>query len=364
MSEVIVNTVIIQIVIVILFALTPYFSRKEILFGVKIGNSDEAKKLRQQIIRKYLFSFIASSLVILLINAAFAAQYQGVISLLLPFEIILIFTIFFIYFYFKVKKIKLGMENGSSKIVAVADLSFRKKIKIISPFVFMIPFLIYIGIAFVGIYFYDLIPERFPVHYGINGMPDRYAQRSYFELFKLPAIGMAVTFLLLFSSQIFRVAKQELSPDAPKESAEANLRFRYLWSCYIAGLATFISILFALIFIKMTGFLNISAPIFAVIIIAFTIIMVGGAIALSIFTGQGGQRLMAIKEIIPGKTAKNDDNFWILGVFYYNKNDPAIFVEKRFGIGYTINMARPAGIVILIGIAIILPIIIIWISLS
>ena len=43
---------------------------------------------------------------------------------------------------------------------------------------------------------------------------------------------------------------------------------------------------------------------------------------------------------------QDDDDNWILGMFYYNKNDTRLNVEKRLGYGATINMAHPAGIVI------------------
>ena len=36
------------------------------------------------------------------------------------------------------------------------------------------------------------------------------------------------------------------------------------------------------------------------------------------------------------------DECWKLGLFYFNPADPAIFVEKRFGIGYTCNFANRA----------------------
>ena len=44
----------------------------------------------------------------------------------------------------------------------------------------------------------------------------------------------------------------------------------------------------------------------------------------------------------------NDDQYWKAGLFYFNKNDPSIFVEKRFGVGWTINLANPIGFLILI----------------
>ena len=37
------------------------------------------------------------------------------------------------------------------------------------------------------------------------------------------------------------------------------------------------------------------------------------------------------------------DSCWKLGLFYYNPGDSALFVEKRIGIGYTLNFARPVA---------------------
>ena len=35
------------------------------------------------------------------------------------------------------------------------------------------------------------------------------------------------------------------------------------------------------------------------------------------------------------------DAAWKLGMFYVNRQDPALLVEKRFGIGYTFNFGNP-----------------------
>lgn len=44
---------------------------------------------------------------------------------------------------------------------------------------------------------------------------------------------------------------------------------------------------------------------------------------------------------------RDDDKFYKFGVFYYNKNDPALFVEKRIGLGMTFNFARPAAKIVM-----------------
>jgi uncharacterized membrane protein len=46
--------------------------------------------------------------------------------------------------------------------------------------------------------------------------------------------------------------------------------------------------------------------------------------------------------------APDDDSYWKAGGIYVNRNDPALMVPKRFGIGWTINFGHPAGAVILV----------------
>lgn len=46
----------------------------------------------------------------------------------------------------------------------------------------------------------------------------------------------------------------------------------------------------------------------------------------------------------PHLQTENDEN-WIWGIFYYNKNDSRFWVDNKFGAGITVNMAKPAAIV-------------------
>lgn len=40
---------------------------------------------------------------------------------------------------------------------------------------------------------------------------------------------------------------------------------------------------------------------------------------------------------------RDDDRYWYGGMFYYNPDDPAMFVPRRFGLGWTINFGNPRG---------------------
>jgi uncharacterized membrane protein len=60
--------------------------------------------------------------------------------------------------------------------------------------------------------------------------------------------------------------------------------------------------------------------------------------------GQGGGASSASGAVVGDRTPDRD---WIWGTFYVNRNDPAIFIERRFGLGYTLNFGRPGAWLIL-----------------
>ena len=68
--------------------------------------------------------------------------------------------------------------------------------------------------------------------------------------------------------------------------------------------------------------------------------------------GQGGSRMQTTNEPSGAAAApigdRTPDRFWRLGILYFNRDDPAVLVEKRFGLGYTLNFARPTTWIILL----------------
>jgi len=68
--------------------------------------------------------------------------------------------------------------------------------------------------------------------------------------------------------------------------------------------------------------------------------------------GQGGMRAPGSSQAVlnEGGRPVGDrtlDRYWKGGLLYFNSEDPAVFVEKRFGIGYTLNFARPVSWIVL-----------------
>lgn len=102
-----------------------------------------------------------------------------------------------------------------------------------------------------------------------------------------------------------------------------------------------IGILFML---SVAGFVTLGQA--AAIVIALCVPVLGGAVVLALVYGQSGSRVF---KRMQGKDPLlfDDDEHWKLGVIYFNSDDPSLFLPERFGIGWTINFARPAAWVLI-----------------
>jgi uncharacterized membrane protein len=76
----------------------------------------------------------------------------------------------------------------------------------------------------------------------------------------------------------------------------------------------------------------------AVITTIVTLAFVAAITIISLVLGQSGSRLFA--DTSSAGMARDDDEHWLLGTIYCNREDPSVFVPKRFGIGWTSNVAR------------------------
>ena len=57
--------------------------------------------------------------------------------------------------------------------------------------------------------------------------------------------------------------------------------------------------------------------------------------------GQGGQRAVPTAARQEAHRDATPDHAWkVVGLFYFNPHDPAIWVENRVGLGYTLNIGN------------------------
>jgi uncharacterized membrane protein len=136
-------------------------------------------------------------------------------------------------------------------------------------------------------------------------------------------------------------------------SFEAQQRFR-------RAMANFL----AVISILVTGLLSLMAhasirvgmgeaqalpPATMILTIVLIVFALGGSIFIAVKFGQGGSQLERSASNAPLTDGLADNRLWVLGMFYVNREDPSLFVENRFGLGYTLNFGNPRAIGLILG---------------
>jgi uncharacterized membrane protein len=213
------------------------------------------------------------------------------------------------------------------------------------------PFLILAAIFLCLWLRWDSIPARIPIHWGLGGRPDGWAARSPASVFGGAAIGvLACSFLAALWQAVLRGVRRIHSSGL---GALREARFVRVMSFFMLGVEYWLALLMGLLSLAALR-PNPAAPLRALwpILLGQTLLL--GAIFCTAFrAGQGGWRLApsGASETVPSDAPpvgdRTPDKCWKLGLFYVNRNDAALFVEKRFGIGWTVNMGNPRALLFL-----------------
>lgn len=343
--------------------LTTSISRKNILLGVKIPEekikTDDVKAIikgfKKENILVGLPSLIMLSILVYYIDSANVIMFS-------TFSYIGILFLVYLRWNKKAKQLKAkeGWGKLSSKVLVV-DTNFsrdRGKDNTLSKKWYLIPLAIALINGILVLVMYPSLPDIIPTHWDMKGNVDGYMNKSIFAAMLMPIMQLVMVIVFYLSNQFMLSSKQQINPNNPEMSLKKNIIFRRVWSIYFIVVLVLMEILFtSLNFATLGLFSNIG------IINIFTFIISGAivvsSIVLGIKLGQGGDRLKSSDEDLSREYDIDDDHLWKLGgAIYYNPDDSSIFIEKRVGIGWTVNAGRPVGMLLTI-----LPIIIIILTL-
>jgi uncharacterized membrane protein len=205
------------------------------------------------------------------------------------------------------------------------------------------PFLVLaVGAAWIGSR-WSMLPPRFPIHWDFSGHADGWATRSMRSVFGPIVEGFVLCGLLVLLGWGLQTRSRRISPVGDR--ARAEQRFRFVTLAVLLGGEYLVAAIFAVLTaLPMLGEPSgiLAATMWATLVFVVATVVVLGRV------GQGGSRLVtshdADRPPIGDRTA---DASWRGGFVYANRSDPALFVEKRFGLGYTVNFGNPWSWVIL-----------------
>lgn len=191
---------------------------------------------------------------------------------------------------------------------------------------------------------YPSMPDQIPMHMSFAGEVDSYVSK-WPAVFAFPALLTAFMALtMVFCHWTIARSKRPTDLGAPVTSAFAYGMFARAQSIFL--LATGLVITAAINF----GFVFVAAELITLgqmtgLILVASFLVVVAAIVLSLVYGQAGSKLHAsmTSNSGDGTLGFDDDEHWVLGVFYFNRDDASVFLPERFGVGWTINLARPAA---------------------
>lgn len=343
----------------------PFWTRKTESFGVtipeEIYQSVELKQMRKRYMRITGISGFIVTAIFLSIGASITLD-ENMFSLLfsvLIFGYLISSFIIYLTFHREMKSLKKRKQWGIEKSQQVfVSIQFRSQKLNHSNLWFLISFIATIGLIALTLQSYHQIPDRIPLQYNFAGEVTNWAEKSYRSVLILPIMQLYLTLLFVFINTMIAKAKQQINADTPEESMRKNVIFRRRWSAYIIITGIALTLLFSLI--QLSLIYPINQQLLIIIPLAFSIALTLGAIILSVTTGQGGSRIKNNSNASTDGAIMNrdDDAHWKLGIFYFNREDPSLFLEKRFGVGWTINLARPLAWIIflgIIGLAVIIP---------
>ena len=189
---------------------------------------------------------------------------------------------------------------------------------------------------------WSAIPDPVPVHWNDSMEADNWSDKSIGSVFFSSFVALAL--LGLFAIICSFIAHSEVSP-----RSERNIKARVRNEANLALTNTGMGVLTLFISAGM-AFMQVTGPVpqfqrfNGAAVITMLVLTIGGSIGLVAFLlykqSQLSEQLRGIRFSDEDKESPDNDHLYKWGVMYYNPDDPAVLVDKRFGTGMSFNYAR------------------------
>ena len=320
------------------------FSKKGYTLGVSVPKDVGETETIKQILIDYKTMALTMTIFLSLCQYFLSYVTKSVGFLTLFFFISLgLLSLPLIIYNKNLKNMTKGLSQDKRKIVAIDTNEGKADFRKIMVFFYGASLLLIIGVSLFLFINYDKIGNQIIMKTDFEGKVTRMGDKTYINVFYPSLISLGSLIMFYFINLMVIKVRPRISKENPEKSLENNRKAKKAWTYYL-GLNAFVMTLLFEIGVNYLALKNNSLPLY--ILTGLTIILsIGGVIYLGIKVGTDGSRLDKMEDF----SFEEDDKYWILGAgFYNNPDDPALFVPKRVGVGYTINIGRTGGKVIMI----------------
>jgi uncharacterized membrane protein len=296
----------VHLLISVLILSIPNMTRREILFGVVVPIDFRSSPEGRRAIQMYR-SVVAILAIAGLIAIALWGREFIPMLLLAPMTTVVLGLTTFVW------------QNRKLKAFAIQPPLVRELELRTEPE--RLPWFTWLGLApllllvAAGLYLHanwDSIPSRFPVHWGLDGNPNRWADRSFKGVYGPLIFGTElVVWLFAFALAIWYGSRQSEPLRKP-----------------IVGFLVAVQSALALTMAGVSLVPLIHLPVAAIALSGVPIIL-----AVIYLTKKSRDPRCPVDP--------TPNECWKGGMIYYNPNDAALFVARRDGVGFTSNMGNP-----------------------
>ncbi len=329
---------------------TKCLNNSKYFFGVYVNEIEMENKFKREVTK----SFNKKINMTLICNVFLYIIIKDIIKLSVPMSILTCISIYILMTYFVLrivyKKVNEEKEryfmntNIKEKIKEIKEedeILSKQKVVIIKKF--KVLFGICISISILSFLYtainYGNLPNTIITHWSSRGIPQIYEQKNLLDVFYMNLLDLVIVALLSLISVANLSSTKYIDYGDIEENRRKALKYlnRLGYSLFILTLS--IELLTTIIPIFLVQ--QISTPIWIVLVVLIV------SMFIEVLLMHSHIMLNSTK---PRKksfyTVQNDDEKWLYGFLYYNKEDPSLIVEKRLGTGASINMANKLGKII------------------
>ena len=337
------NLYIIQASLVLMILLLCWFmpaTMPETLpFGVRIPPSRSKEPVLLHARREYQTGVLVIGLLVLAIGWFSAAHYSPIMAG--PGSIFATLILAGLNYYAAHQRIARAKERGNwyqgLKQVVMTDTDLHTHPIRPSLIWLVVSIISLCAIIAVVIIRYPALPAIIPIHFGLNGEPDRWASKTTSVILQ-PLIATLMTAMMIILAYTLPNTRRQLDPSNPQQDRQRQTRIRKTLANILLITAGIINL--TLFLTTLVTFQVLPAREGTAMAFLATILPLALAMLLLIRVAQQNRtssQTTSERQVV----ARDDDRYWVGGIFYYNQDDPSLVVEKRFGIGWTINFGHP-----------------------
>ncbi len=332
------------LMVALLFHFLPQWGQPEIFFALTVPASLRSSATGRAILRGYrLRLWLGCAVALVVLSPAFFAPMTWLAALVMPVALG-----GFLWAFFAARHEVAPHAVPPAGLATLPGPAMPRALP--GPLAFVAPLAVLAAAAVVLLLSYDAIPTRFVTHWNGRWEADGWAQKSVWALLAPLALGALISELPVALGALTLAGARRVHTDG--EAAAFETARRRANQQLLSHLGLFVALVFAAVaLLPLAG-----TP--------ATARRAGTGLVIGVFVGLAGllatwflrhHRLFtAATRSAEAATAggppigdRSADSRWKLGLFYYNPDDPALFVEKRFGIGYDLNFGRPAAWLVL-----------------